>query len=370
MPLDINTLIAEYNGAAMSIAGHAEWGFIPADWFLAIPQGNVVPPDITINVTQFGAQLDPEKFIKANFHRVRAVAGSNEAALFVAMLRLHLVQKGVLAADTANRAVIEDEYSIQGFQGANWDAAENDIPNIPEERAIAKFIKHHRSTLVHQMVYVFSSRGHHWDPKYNDLYDRLRSACFITGNFGFNLPTNEVIYRLAIHCFGIKPLKELTVADKNTATMAAAMQLRFSPTAPIAGMAHITTLKAALDSMRQEPWWGVFQTKFDQAINHIEAEVVLVHTDTYRYHVAAKVFGYNERRMPSETAKQGFSGLCQFALGYIDHLGRRHSLAGQQAITQKSGGMRGLADAFSRACDRFSRPDTNVADMAAFLDQV
>jgi hypothetical protein len=121
--------------------------------------------------------------------------------------------------------------------------------------------------------------------------------------------------------------------------------------------------------MSQESWWFLFYQKFQNAINLIEAEVDEIHKSPYDFHVAAKVFGKASRKMVSDAAVKAFNLLCQFALGYIDHLGKRHSLSGQQAITQKSGGPRGTAEAFAKACDRFGKPNTDVPDMVTFLAQ-
>jgi len=370
MPIDLQVLLDDYNGSAMAVAGHAEWGFIPEAWFIAIPRNQKLPDDIAINTSPFATVAEEKRFISANYHKVRQVAGSNEAALFIAMLRLHIARQGVLANLLANRAVVEDEYSLADPQGVDWAAPENDVPDVGSFSDIAKFVKHHGNTFVHQMVYLFSARGHHWDPAYNDLYERLKKACFITGNFGFALPSNEVIYRLAIHGFGVKPLLQLTLDNVAHGNVAAAMALRFNPAPPIAGMAHITTLEATLRTMSQEAWWDIFLAKFTNEIDVIRNETNLVHQNPFTYHVAAKVFGYANRKTASQASLAAFNRLSQFALGYIDHLGRRHSLSGQQAITQKSGGPRGIAEAFSRACDRFGKPNVDVASMADFLATV
>jgi len=370
MSTDLPTLLDDYNGSAMAIAGHAEWGFVPEEWFIAIPEGFILPNATNIGTSPFPDDGARQQFIQANFHQCRQAAGSNEVALFVAMLRYHIAQQGVLAATVAARAVVEDEYVVVAPRNDNWKDVQNNIPAIGAMHSISKFVKHHGNTLVHQMIYLFSARGHHWDPAYNDLYERTKKACFITGDMGFQLPSNEVIYRLAMHGFGVRPLLDLTLADKAANRMAAAMTLRFSPSAPIAGVAHITTLYAALNTMKQEAWWEAFDQKFNGEIGAINDEVAAIHSAPYTYHVAAKVFGHNQRAMASKPAMDAFNRLAQFVLGYIDHLGRRHSLAGQQAVSQKSGGARGIAEAFSRACDKFTKPSTDVDSMAAFLASV
>lgn len=370
MPLDIQTLLDDYNGSAMAVAGHAEWGFIPDEWKLAIPRGSTIPNDYTIGASPFDNLFSVDEFLKANYHKVRNAAGSNEAALFVAVFRMHLAKQGIIARDIDNRAVVEDEYAYVDPINGDWKDAANDIPTINAAKDIGKFIKHHGNTFIHQMMYVFSARGHHWDAQYNDLYERLKRACFITANPGFPMPTNEMIFRLAIHAFGVKPLKDLTIDDKNNGRMAAAIFLRYDPCTPIAGTAHITTMKAAIDNMKQEAWWRDFNDRFGASIKMINDAVTDIRDKSYQYHVAAKVFGHVSRKTVPNEASDAFAKLSQFVLGYIDHLGRRHTLSGQQAVTAKSGGPRGIAEAFARACDMFGKPKTEVDSMRVFLDSV
>jgi hypothetical protein len=370
MPVDIKVMLDDYNGAAMAVAGHAEWGFVSEDWYVAFPTGIIVPDKYEAARNPFANQHEEIMFIKANYHHVVKSAGSAEAALFVAMLRLHIAKQGMVAGDPTDRGVIEDEYVYVDAQGKDWDDAANNLPDIATSKAIGKYIKHHGNTIVHQLCYVFAARGHHWDPKYNELYGRLQGACFMSGNPGFQLPSNEVIYRLAIHGFGIKYLTVLSVSDKQQGKMAAAMFLRYDPAVPVAGTAHITTLNATLTTMHQEIWWGVFEQRFSNEIKAIEDETAKIHVNPFAYHVAAKVYGETNRKMASTESLKAFAVLCQFALGYIDHLGRRHSLSGQEAITQKSGGPRGSSDAFAKACDKFGKPGVDVATMAEFLQSI
>jgi hypothetical protein len=370
MALNLGNLLGDYNGTAFSVAGHSEWGFIPDSWKLAIPATVVPPNDYNIGHSPLGDDANQQLFLKAQYGRIRAQCGSDEEALFIALLRYHVAIQGTLAAVIANRAVIEDEYSPIAPANGNWADAANDIPLIPNAGNIAKFMKRHGNTLVHMMIYVFLSRGHHWQAEYRELYGRLKSACFISANNGFTMPSDEFIFRLALHPFGVKPLFALTMAHQATGHMAAAMAIRFAPHAPIAGVAHITTLLATINAMTKEAWWGAFDAKFQPAIATIQAEANAISLAPISYHVAAKVLGAPARVMPSANGEAAFNALCQFAIGYIDHLGRRHPLSGQQAVTRKSGGPTGIADAFSRACDAFGKPGTNVPHMTAFLAQL
>jgi len=198
----------------------------------------------------------------------------------------------------------------------------------------------------------------------------LKSAAFVPTNPGFAMLNNEELFRLSIHAFGVRPLVDLALADKAAGQMISAIYIRYQPSTPISGTAHITTLKATLNQMTLEPWWDAFNHKFMNEITEIDTEVARIHAAPLTYHVSARVLGHNARVMTRPEAEAAFKRLCQFALGYIDHLGRRHSLAGQQAVTKKSGGPTGLADAFSKACDKFGKPSADVVDMTAFLAQI
>jgi hypothetical protein len=365
MALNFATLMADFNGTAMAIAGAAEWGFIPDGWKIYIPHGFNLPQNVQIGTDQLGNNA--EIFLKANYLGLTTAGLAANEAFFVSCFRMYLAQQGILTANLIQRGVVEDEYVIIAPVQNAWNNAGNDIPVNVYNPNVPKYIKRYGKILIHHLAYVFLSRGHHYKQEYNELYERLKSACFIPSNPGFVIPSNETLYRLAVHGFGVKPLIDLTLADKAASRMAAAMEIRFSPHAPISGVAHMTTLKAALNQMAKEQWWPAFAQKFAISINDLDAEVALIAANPLTYHISARVLGANARAMPSNAGNDAFTKLCQYALGYIDHLGRKHSLSGQQAITKKSNGMTGLADAFSKACDKFGKPTTDVDTMAQFL---
>jgi len=149
--------------------------------------------------------------------------------------------------------------------------------------------------------------------------------------------------------------------------MANPIRLRFSPNCPVAGAAQITTLNATITEMSNEGWYSIFYDKFRNDIQEIQAETLEIAKKPYEYHVASRVVTGKVKKDLTASSLKSFKVLCQYALGYIDHLGRRHSLASQKVITQKSGGQKPIAEAFAQACDKFGKPDTNVASMEAFI---
>lgn len=370
MALNLDTIFADFNGTSLAIAGAGEWGFIPDEYRLGIPQGMVVPNPHVLGVTPFATLDDSKNFLKANYALLVAGGIVPTVAYQISIFRLLVATEGMLTSSLADRSVVEDEYVIVANQGANWADALNAIPAFAGQTNINKHYKRYGMTYIHMMCYVFLSRGHHYKQEYNDLYDRLKTACFIPNNPGFQILTNEQMFRLSIHGFGISPLVELSMHHAANSDMAAAMLIRYSPATPISGVAHITTLAATVSHMAKEPWFGAFATKFAAPIQAIADEVELILATPLVYHVSAKFLGQVARTLPSAESQGAFNTLCQFALGYIDHLGRRHSLAGQQAITKKSGGITGLGDGFSKACDKFGKPGVDVNSMTAFLAQI
>jgi hypothetical protein len=378
MALNIATLLADYNGTALAVAGVAEWGFIPREWFIGIPRGCVIPVDFPAigapegNPFRVGGWMESEHFIKANWKKLAATVPDPQTRLWVCMYRYHIASYGILCSSLVSRGVVEDEYEFIDHSGANWADAANAIAGVTEAQAkeISKHAKRYASMYMHSMVYVFSSRGHHWTPVYQDLYARLQEAQFLPANPGFALPSQEVIYRSAIHGFGIRGPLAATIYDRDHGNMAAAMRIRYEPHQPISGCAHITTSMAVIRYMQRESWFPVFATKFDAPIRAITDEVARIALAPTTFHVAAKVFGYPNRAVVSPNAMVGFNAINQFLLGYIDFLGARHSLHKQQAITNKAQGFGPLAEAFSRACDKFGKPSVDVAHMRAFLDSV
>lgn len=394
MALNLQTLFDDFNGTAMVTGGTGEWSFIPQEYNIQIPvlpgddAVGGIPDNYLINTTPYpdtpaqNAQpvvVNPHRdpFLIANYHALANAGFGAEEALLGALMRWEIASSGTLCHNIANRAVIEDEYTyVTGVHaGGNnqplivFGQPGAAIPTLASFRAIAKFAKRYTGALVSMMCYIFSARGHHWSPEYQEQYNKFKNASFIPANPGFSMPTNEQLFRLIIHGFGIRPLITLVLQLNAQGDLPAAMTIRFTPHAPIAGVAHVTTGTAVIREMQKERWYGAFALKFTNEITAMEAEVTLIGQTPYRYHVAAPVFGFPNRTMVSQNAEVAFKRLSQFLVGYVDYLGRRHSMSNQVAVTRKAGGAGPVADVFARACERFSNPDLNVGTMGEFLAQ-
>lgn len=376
MALDINTLIADYNGAVYAQAGVVEWGYIPAEWFLALPQGVALfqdaqtpdAPTPNVPLPNMNAAATTV-FMKAQYNRIRPMVESNEEALWVSTLRFHCMQRG-LFCKVVGRRIREDEYSVEPPKDGDWAHANNNIPNVPRARDITKWIKRFGNAVLHSVALAFTSRGHHYKQEYKEYYERLMAVQGVDMKPSFNLPSFEIIFRLSLHCFGVRPLIELALEDKRQNIMSAPMSIRWTPHAPIAGVAHITTTKAALIEMNKEGWFGAFATKYAADITALNDEVTAIGTNPYDYHVSTAFITANARRYVSAQGIAAFTKLSQLALGYIDFLGKKHSLAGEKAITSHSGGMGSLATQFSKACQKYSAGDFTAATMKEWLATV
>lgn len=377
MAYNLDIMIDDFNGAAFATAGEAEWGYISPNWFLTLPNGiaNHAVGDLPADFVRNGGWADQvakndftKRFMKANYHRIRGSCSSDTEAYFVAALRLHGVSRGLLVTQAA-RGVLENEVVFVDHLGGGWDAVENNIPVLATAAAINRWIKRFGTAVFHSVAYMFVTRGHHYKQEYLDKYNKLFDAQFMDRNPGFVLPNADIIYRQAVHAFGVKPLVDLTLSDKQANHMAAAMAIRWNPHAPVSGVAKITTSKAVLTEMTKERWWEAFRVRFQAEIGQIDAEVGRITANPYEYHVASRVVTTQPRRMVVQGTEAAFNRLSQFLLGYIDYLGRRHSLSGQVAITQKSGGAGPLADGFSRACSRYSKasPTDEQTTMTQYL---
>jgi hypothetical protein len=370
MALDLGNLLQTYNGTAMLAAGAAEWGFIDQKWYLAIPatmnDDAHMPDALTIDQTNWTVD-EQRTFMKANYKRMIAGGVSQDEALFVTLFRIHIVRRGGIIR-MANRAVFEDEYSVEPHAGANWNAAENDIPNNQNAPSMARWVKRFGNAIIHAMVYGFITRGHHYKQEMSDLYSRLLESQGVDRNPGFQLPSFETLFRSSLHAFGVKPLVDITLDDKTNNKMMASMAVRFTPHAPVAGSAHISTLNATLEHMKKEQWYGAFNTKFRVNIERIQAEVATIATRPYEFHVSSRIVTGQAKRTISNDATIAFNRLSQYALGYIDYLGRKHSLSGQRAVTSKAGGMSALAETFSKACTTFASVKVTGDSMEAFLN--
>jgi hypothetical protein len=376
MALDLGLLLADYNGAVFAQVGALEWGYIPNIWKLAIPdiinqfEEAQLPDNPTPNVSLAAVVAAQERiFIKAQFHRLRGTIGDDEGTLWVAMMRLHAMKRGVMCK-AAGRRVNENEYSQQLHAGADWDDAANNLPVIPSAGDIARWVKRFGNCVLHAVGLAFLSRGHHYKKEYDEYYDRLMAAQGVDMRPGWALPSKEIIFRLSVHCFGVRPLIDLITTDKTAGRMSAAMMLRLSPAPAIAGCAHITTLQATLTEMKKEPWWNAFNTKFQGNINEINTEVQRIQANPLNYHVATRFITGGAKTDVTPAAKGAFDRLCVFAMGYIDYLGKKHALSGQKAITHHAGGGGGMVDIFSKACQVYGKGTYNEDTMAEWLANV
>jgi hypothetical protein len=374
MALDLVNLLADYNGAAFLAPGTAEWGYVEPQWFLQIPHGaNLAANGIhVVGTSSFGPNLNFNSFLKANYHALLGnnALGNTDKALFGAMLRAHLVSLGCLDDDLVRRGVLENEYRVMNAANNDWAHVNNDIPDNANAGNIARYVKKFGDTIMQLMVYVFCARGHHWQDEYDQLYDRLMAACGVQRPNTWSFPTNRELFRQILHCFGVRIPLEAALWCRGNARMCNPMRLRFTPHTPIAGAAQILTLNAALNEMHTEGWWTPFSVKFQAPIAVITQEVATIAANPYEYHVASRVLTGVGKRNLTDQSLAAFTTLAQYALGYIDHLGKRHSLAGQKVLTQKTGGPKALADAFAKACDTLGKPSVNVASMTDFINSL
>lgn len=369
--MNFQTLLNDYNGSVLLEPGTSEWGYVEQQWYLMIPfdSKDIKTYKNDILVDPFTAYVSFPNFIACNFETLNHVnaLGNPEKALFGAMLRAHCMKNGMFDMSLKARCVIDDEYQLYEPLDRKWESLK--IPAVDRAKEIAAYVKKFGDTFVQMMVYVFCSRGHHWQDEFDGLYDKLFKACSIPKPATWSLPTNREIFRQILHCFGVKLPLDFTLWCKANNRMANPIRLRFTPHAPVAGAAQITTLAATLTEMQSEGWYQPFYEKFEKHISVIYSEINEIKKSPYQYHVASRVVTGLPKIDLSDDSIQAFKGLCQLALGYIDHLGKKHSLSGQKVITQKSGGVKPVSEAFSKACDRFGRPDANVADMVTFLSQ-
>jgi hypothetical protein len=367
--MDFQTLLNDYNGSVLLEPGTSEWGYVEQQWYLMVPfEFNLKAEyNATIGVDALEKGINFANFVKANYDTlVKANAlASEQKALFGTLLRVHAMKSGIFCPNKNQRCVVEDEYQAYTPIDNKWENV--NVPNVTAKKDIASFVKKFGDTFIQMMVYVFCSRGHHWQDEFDGLYDRLMDACGIIKPSGWAFPSNKEIFRQILHCFGVALPLQFTLWCRDNNRMANPIRLRFTPHAPIAGAAQITTLGAVLTEMQTEGWWQPFYEKFDDHIKMIYLEVEEIKKMPYSYHVASRVVTGKPKLDVSLQATTAFKTLSQLALGYIDHLGRKHSLSGQKVITKKSGGMKPVAEAFSRACDRFGKPSADVPNMATFL---
>jgi len=382
MSLEIRELLEVFNGSALMEAGHQEWGYIEEKWFLAVPAENRLSdqsdeahkrwatyhPGESAFSDAKGGIIDKTKFLKANYILLKNAGLSDDHALLGALMRMTMIEMGALALSPHGRNVLVDEYVYYQPEGNNWDLVI--IPKILPARDIAAWAKRFTPTIMSHIMFVFCARGHHWTPEFVDLYDRLYQNSFVGTPQGWAKPTSEVLYRSLLHCLGVAPLIAINMQLVHNNKLPAAMIIRYKPAPPIAGVAHITTLNAIIGDMHRHALWERIKGWKKVEIEEIENTVETIHDDPYAYHVASKVLCGKERKVISESAMLAFRNLAAIALGYVKFLGKKHSLSGQQAVTQKYGGVDPLVDMWSDAFDRFGLPSVSKLDVDTFFAEI
>lgn len=373
--MNIAELIEVFNGSVLVEAGHQEWGYIPETWHLALPieckhlDSDDEPTkalktswDKTqISVSFFDDNQNARglcnrtHFLKANYHLLTQANVTSQHALLIACMRMAIADSGAIALDPKQRSVIVDEYTYIDPPDHDW--AKVIIPGIEKHREIAAWAKKFTGILVSHIMFLFCARGHHYMPEYNEIYQKLYRNSFINDPVGFSLPTPEIVYRLSAHCFGVAPLINWVMELKRSNKMAAAMMIRFTPHPPIAGVAQFTTMQATFDDMKRHALWERIAKFRKDELALLKECCNDIHGDPYRYHVASKVIMGAPRMIPDQRYYDAFTKLAPIALGYIDYLGRRHSLSGQRAITQKYGGIDPAVEMWSRAFDQYGPPN-------------
>jgi hypothetical protein len=370
--MDLNLLLDTYNGTSFLEAGSLEWGYVEPEWYLAFPMKSQYldtwKPDYS--KCPFPDSTAHMQFISVNYYKLLKVLNNPDHAFFGAMLRYHYVNNGVVALNLAERHVNEDEYCFEPHRGDNWEDKMNQIPDLPNKLAITRFIKKFGDTLMQFMVFVFSARGHHWQQNYDALYDKLMNICMVERPISWSLPSNQIIFRQLLHPLGIFLPREFVDYCKNNKRMVAPMHIRFSPNAPVAGVAVVVTTIAVLQRMKNETWYPHYAQKFADQIEVIEEQASIIEETPMDYHVAAPLFTGNQRKMITSLYMPAFNRISQHLLGYLDYLGRGNSLSGQKALTAKSGGMTKIGEIFSKACERLSGIDLTDMSMREFIDVI
>jgi len=380
--MDINELLEVYNGSALMEAGHQEWGYIEEKWYLALPEtlkpSDKADPsvmkwyDVDLDGSPFtdskGGIIDKTIFVKANYTTLKAAGLSDEHAVLGAMMRMCILEMGTLALNPRARNVLVDEYVYVKTPDGGWDSVT--LPKLAFTRDIAAWAKRYAPTIMSHIMFVFCARGHHWTPEYVELYQRLSANSFVSNPQGWALPTSEVLYRSIFHCLGVSPLIKAARVLIAKNKLPSSMIIRFKPAPPIAGAAHITTLNAILIDMHRHALWERIRNWKKVEIIKIADEVAEIHSDAYAYHVASKVLCGKERKMVTETAMEAFHGLAPIALGYVHYLGKKHSLYGQKAVTQKYGGVDPLVEMWSDAFEKFGLPSIKKMDVDTFFMEI
>jgi len=352
----ITQMLDDIDGCTGYTEDKAALGTIKSEFYLKIPNNMTLPANIEPNVSRFTTRTQIARFLKANVLSMIAGGIRENAAVFCALLRYHMVHGGFIGSDLKDRAVYINEVKTGVEEN---DTAHASILN----KDLVQFVADSWENIVGVVLHVFRVRGHHFKPEFQDLYDRTWRSTVIEVPAGVTMPSWEEIAKVALHPFGVKALELVVQYAVQGGRLARGLTLRRS--AGCAGSAYVTTCAAAVVEMRSAKWWEAFYLKFKTEIDLLFQQADALKAAGMAAHVNARLFNWNlafERPDESHVV-----ALAPYVMGWIDTLDRGEPITRQQTITKRATGGSAIRAAFSSVIVNEQRTDRGYQNVVAFL---
>lgn len=339
------------NGSALASDAEVAAGYIDlkdyfhyhADTEAEIPRAEGADGD-RIHAAAEGTKL-PVSFLQnlaLNCHFAKAGRNLTDSVFLMCYIKTLIAYSGTFQPSPQLRCVHIDEYKRHTSWPADFRSTMMQMAKVKAKPQVSRAemeIRRNIHRIIGTSVHIFRTRNHHWTDSAQDFVQRTWSAAWNGEAPEWDIAP-EQLFRLSLHCFGMKPLNDYCERAYRANVMPQALVIR--RTAARAGTAPVRLVDAALQCMKAEPFYHEVAASFGEEISAISAHVNDLKTAGDAAHVnqwfmcgAAQRADYRE-----DIAEP----LMPIAVAYIQSLGRNASLKAQVALNKRVSNHAALVD--------------------------
>ncbi|KAI9311532.1 hypothetical protein BX666DRAFT_2115777, partial [Dichotomocladium elegans] len=210
-------LVEDINGATGFTEDKAAMGTIPRGHYLQIPESLTIPNAMAVP-DNFTDRVITD-FLSVNYAALTRSGVREAEAAFCSMLRLQMVRNGYACRDLTQRAIYVDEYT--------YNVHVEGRPNLSAfTQEMVSFVATYWANIVAVVAHIFRVRGHHFKPEYQRTYDRTWRAATIEVPANVQMPSWEILSRVALHPFGIRALHRVVQNEAASGGLSKGLMLR------------------------------------------------------------------------------------------------------------------------------------------------
>lgn len=280
-----------------------------------------------------------------NCHYKRAGRTLTAEMFLTCYIKCLIAYCGVFEPNLGRRCVFVDEYTVH--ERIPDDIAETlrAVQGIKQNERIREqeqSIARNLHRLIGTVVHVMRTRNHHFQESSRDFVRTTWNAAWNGQAADWGI-SDESMFRLSLHCFGLKPLNDYTARAFAQNVMPVALKIRL--TAARAGTAPVRLVHAAFQCMASEPFFEHVRAAFGERIDMVAAHVEELKAWGDAAHVNHWfISGITDRAPYNEALAEP---LMPMAVAYIKSLGKLSSLKMQKALDKRVSNHASLVDAFA-----------------------